>query len=387
MKQEKIMKYLNITTQIMIVTLLSIWFFIPILKEIVKLSSFIQRYEYIFMEFVGIIGIYILVLKVYKNFNKSENKREYLKEILPIVILSIYMIWTLISCVFSPNKNFAFYGTEYRKDGYLTYLIYAGFFALAYILASNKYKKILLNLFLIIAVSTIILMELANHKILFQIFWMKNTTIGIFENSNHYGYYLLLATIISNMLFLTEKSKAVKVIYAVVYSFLLYYLILNNTLGCYLALFVTLIMLFIYYYIYINKTWYLPIISIIIFIIMSCLVQTNGKNIAVSNIKSLGNDFFKILYLLEKSDNENKKIEAGKAGSGRIRLWVNGTKFFIERPLLGYGPENLREKYKEVGIDQDRAHNLIVQLATTSGLPGLLLYITAIRNHVKKVIY
>ena len=42
------------------------------------------------------------------------------------------------------------------------------------------------------------------------------------------------------------------------------------------------------------------------------------------------------------------------------------------------GPENLESKYAAVGINQDRPHNLLIQLATTSGIPGLMLYTFAV---------
>ena len=71
-----------------------------------------------------------------------------------------------------------------------------------------------------------------------------------------------------------------------------------------------------------------------------------------------------------------KDIENG--GSGRIKLWKYGFQFFMQNPILGYGPENLESKYQAVGIEQDRPHNLIVQLATTSGIIGLLSYLSAI---------
>ncbi len=70
-----------------------------------------------------------------------------------------------------------------------------------------------------------------------------------------------------------------------------------------------------------------------------------------------------------------------KAGTSRLLLWKNGIQFFLERPILGYGPENLEVKYLEQGINQDRPHNIIIQLLTTSGIPGCILYISAIRNN------
>ena len=88
-----------------------------------------------------------------------------------------------------------------------------------------------------------------------------------------------------------------------------------------------------------------------------------------------------------KEENNKAKDEvlslAEKAGTGRLDLWINGIKFFLERPILGYGPDNLGAKYKEVEIreedrNQDRPHNLLIQLATTSGIIGLVTYVSAI---------
>ena len=55
-----------------------------------------------------------------------------------------------------------------------------------------------------------------------------------------------------------------------------------------------------------------------------------------------------------------------------------GLKIFLDKPILGYGADNLESEYKKYNIEQDRPHNLIIQLATTSGFPGCILYIIAI---------
>ena len=83
-------------------------------------------------------------------------------------------------------------------------------------------------------------------------------------------------------------------------------------------------------------------------------------------------------------NGKQEKEEIEKAGTGRMELWVNGLKFFTERPIIGFGPENLGKKYFEKNISQDRPHNLIIQLLTTSGLPGCILYVLAIGIIVKR---
>lgn len=396
-------KRIELSMKIIISIFLSIWCIIPFLQTIG--FTFMQQ-QYSYMKIVGLIGIYFLVLYIIKNLYKKESKKEFCIKILPIFIFCAYMIWTLVSCIFSEDLNKAFYGTEYRKEGYITYLAYAGFFSLAFLLDSSKCKKWILNIFLLVAVVNCIIIQIATNNNFTKILMTSDITNGVFYNSNHYGYYLLLVTACANFLFITEEKKYLKMSYLLSYAFLLYYLILNNTFGVYLAIGIALIA-FLIYCLYRKKKIYGAIISIIIFVLMSCIVQTDGKNVAFKNISDLKNDINKIASVISKDEsnnydneskeqniqNENTNVitekeqkEFQKVGTGRMRLWINGAKFFIKNPLLGYGPENLEAKYAEVDVPDDRPHNLILQLATTSGLPGLLLYLSAVRNYYNKSI-
>ena len=53
-------------------------------------------------------------------------------------------------------------------------------------------------------------------------------------------------------------------------------------------------------------------------------------------------------------------------------------RFALKKPIIGYGPDNLKDEYLRAGINQDRPHNLIIYLACVSGFPGMLLYVTAV---------
>ena len=391
---------------IVLFSVLFIWIIIPILKMIQGVSLFTSIYEYKFMEIVGIIGIYLFAFEIYKKIKTTENKKLVIKELLPIIILVGYLIWTLISCIFAQDRQKAFYGDAYRKEGFITYLIYAGFFACAFLIKSDKLKRCLLNSFIIVAIINIILINLTNNSIqMLKIFHFKNIQVGVFSNSNHYGYYLLLATITACLSFIVEKNKIIKSFYGLAYLILIYNLILNNTFGCYIAFAITMILFFVYC-IYQRKNRAITVVSALIFIIISCFVQYNGRNVVVNNAKILFNDISSILdvaknrnnYKIEENvQNENNNIsksenntknnsainsEAEKrlenAGSGRAQLWKYGLKIFLDKPILGYGADNLESEYKKYNIEQDRPHNLIIQLATTSGFPGCILYIIAI---------
>lgn len=397
MNQIKKINYLKLKNIILFI-LLGIWILIPILKEIKITSVFIAHNEYNYMKILATIGIYLIIFDMYKKIKSSENRKNLIKELLPIFILLIYLIWTLISAIFAKNKYFAFFGTSYRKDGFITYLIYAGFFACAFLLDSKKMQKYLLNIFILVGCFTIIFIEMANNRFLYNIFNFNDIEKAVFSNSNHYGYYLLLVLVTTAILFITEKKKVNKSLYLVSYIFIMYYFIKNNTFGCYIA-FAVMIIIYFSYSIYIKKDITSSVVCLVIFIIMSFVVQINGQSIVAKNVRVLFSDIGKILNIdisknnissegaidknLNSDEIENNNldnIDSGweKAGSGRAELWKYGIQLFLEKPILGYGPENLEQEYARFNIDQDRPHNLIIQLATTSGIVGLLLYCTAI---------
>lgn len=373
----------------MLFLLLFVWILIPNLKLIKTTSLMTGIYEYKYMQIVGLIGIYIFVFTILKKIIKNQNRKLLVKELLPVIFLIGYLIWTFFSCIFAENKHNTFYGNEYRQEGFITYLIYAGFFACAFSIESNKLKKYLLNIFIIVAVTNSLLIYIVNNgnNLLEKIIFCKDIERGVFWNQNHYGYYLLLATILSNLFFILENNRISKILYMISYIILLYFLIINNTFGCYLAILIT-ILLFLIYCIYKKKHRFLCLISIIIFTILSICAKYNGNNIVYNNFQTFSKDISCIFDLtrqdikseteddLLKINSEEEKIE--ETGSGRMRLWKYGIKIFFKNPILGYGADNLQVEYEKYNIDQDRPHNLFIQLATTSGIPGLILYICGV---------
>lgn len=371
--------------------LLFIWMIIPILKEIRFTYLSTVMYEYKFMELVGLVGIYCFSYEIYTKIINTKNKKDLIKEIAPLIILIIFLIWTFISCIYAKNKSNAFYGNQYRKEGYITYLIYAGFFSCAYLINSNKLKKYLLNTFIFIAFLNVLIISIANNNSnLAQYFFIQDIQKGIFLNQNHYGYYLLLVTMISCILFINDNNKYMKIFYGVVYVILAYNLILNNTFGCYVALIITIV-LFLIYCLKQKKNRILCMSSLLIFILFSCFVRYNGENVVRTNLEKAMTDMENILeaiiiskddILKENSDNINnveeyinqKQEKLEDAGTGRVRLWGYGIKIFLEKPLLGYGIENLETEYAKYNIEQDRPHNFIIQLLITSGVIGFVLY-------------
>jgi len=356
--------------------LLFIWMLIPFLKEIKIISSFVTKYEHTYIMTVGIIGVIFLLIEIYRSSLNKEKKQGYDKKMLPIILLCIYMMWTYISASFSENTSIAFNGTNYRKEGYITYIAYAGFFACAFLIKSTKRKRILINMLVIVAMLNIIAVE-SYYKNILDDLWVpriKNRTC--FLNRNHYGYYLLLATVSSIFLFITQKNNMIKILYLVSSLFLLYFLVLNNTFGCFIAL-IGILLFFIIYGICKKKIKPYMILLVIILIVMT-LANQNIRTTIEKNFKGLISNINDIVIAINSHGDEEAIKIAEKAGSKRIGLWINGIRFFMERPILGYGPDSLGVRYIKVGISNDRPHNLLIQQATTSGIVGLITYVAAV---------
>ena len=363
-------KITNLIKDIFLFILIIFLLLLPILKQFLPITMLIVESNYLILQTLGILGLYFLVINIYINFEKNNNKKIYLKNLIPIFILVLYMLWTFISSFNAENKHIAFNGTEYRKEGYFTYLAYAGIFGLAFCINSEKLKKILLYLFLIIALLSTIFAQFAEHGYFNHFFWSVDAKTASFFQFNHYGYYLLIANAIACSLFITEKNKFFKILNLIIYSYLLYYLIFNDTFGCYLALILDLIIFLIFCII--KKYKKISIIILISTFILISVFSIHFNNYVATNITVFKDD---IQTIISVDSPESQILDTG---THRMGLWINGIKFFIKKPILGYGPEQLENKYTEVGISQDRPHNLLIQLATTSGFPGLILYISSI---------
>lgn len=379
--KEKLVKIRDI----IIFSLLFFWMIMPIIQCLKPIYTIVKLNKMYFglMKTIGIVGIGLSAITIFDRIKNAENKKSAIKELLPIFIFVLYMIWTLIACFNSRYQRTAFHGNVYRQEGYYMYLNYAGYFLCAFLLKNEKLRKILFNTFIISSLFLVIMSRATlSGERLENIFINADADVTIFAQFNHYGYYLMMTSICSLGLFIKEKNKIVKVLYLITFTIISYGLIWNNTFGCFLAASTTLILYAIYSLI--KKTDRECIFTAItIFIILSCFITRDGVNIAHQNLKKFTHDVTVVVCKITGIEMEGVKGEIleqefEKAGTTRMRLWKYGIQFMLDKPLLGYGPDNLGPLYEDVYIHQDRPHNLLIQLATTSGIPAMLLYVTAV---------
>lgn len=439
-----------------------------------------------------LLATIVLILYYFVNFMENNDGRmlkkikKFLKEEWPFTLLLVFMAWVFISSLFARDSYRSFIGCFNLKDGYLSFMMYGSMLICSMLLIKNneKYKKIIVNTFLITA-TILAVVTLWNHFYLtsdkyeyypwysltegalddgtvgmgdvqgdYFITYGKDpsktavtlgelifgngglpvgenflivtkrvlgeTNSGIFHNSNHYGYYLSICVIVAAVMAMKEKRLDLSILYFVAYVIMLEMAIINNTLGAYLGIAASIIFMLIYAFIPKGSeyTWGKELISTLVLVVTlvlcSCVtVNKDGENIVYNNLSGLFNDL-SILVENDESeagtDNQEKEISgnieqisgntenSGNAessgnteskneedeakasvGSGRGELWASAWKMALQKPFFGYGLENLLYEYNEqFGIGEGRSHSLVFQLAATTGIVGMLLYVVGI---------
>lgn len=401
------------------------------------------RIIYFYNIFLLLATIVLTLYYLVNFMENSEGKmivkiKSFLKKQWPLTLLLIFMIWVFISSILAYDTYRSFIGCFNLKDGYFSFMMYASMLVCSILMGKDeKYRKIIVNTFLITA-TILAAVTLWNYEYLtsdkydggvlitssaktigemlfgnggepygnnFLIVSKRiigEKTSGIFHNSNHYGYYLSICVIVAAIMFVKEKKVCINILYLIAYAIMLRMAIINNTFGAYLGISASLIFLIIYAFIpkedgKINKRElaYIGIVVAMFAVLSATTVNEQKQNIVEKNFSGIYNDFKLLVESKENGNtsNEDKQnnIESGESnttttrsdvdniGSGRGILWQKALVMAFQRPLFGYGLENIKYVYDEqFGINEGRSHNLILQLAATTGIVGMLLYVVGI---------
>ena len=360
---------------------LLIWCGLPLLvlviNPLIKETSTV--YFFMFLIMIGIVGIINGIIYFKNNIGKIRNMK--INSKLPFIVILLFLVWTFISCLFADNKLLSLIGSEYRHDGFLSYICYAAFFINGLIVSSDKLY--IQKLFRLLIISSCILG--INVLIGDNIFitdsnaYEPSIYAAIFSNENHFAYYLTIS-IMCSFFFSIYENK----IYILSFLLLSEVLMMNNTFGSYLAVLITIVIMFIYYLIKKEKR----IIACLLLSMFICLSLFNSN--IIKNMKQTINEVVKIVQnrnsLKETRyidyDNNLEENQQGYllicAGNSRLDLWINGVKLSNKKPLLGYGLENLKKPYKDVVMCDatDRPHNTFIQILMTTGYVGLIMWVS-----------
>jgi len=511
---------------------------------------------------------------------KSEKIKQILKKAWPCVLLIVFMLWTSVGCIqasmeaaaeaaivkqekeinelekeilssnkkeqlerelktlksnYEKNKEIANWTTGNRmknaadrswngcdnlKDGYFSFLFYAMVVVNVLMLGkeSDNLKKNILRVLMGVAIILVLFSFLSIFEPTFMGGMVKYNR-AIFNNSNHYGYFLCISTILCATMAIKDKNLYFRLIAFLGFALNAFMLIINNTFGAYLGVLValsfTIILIVVNFVKELIKNKMIQIenglelVRLVIlgsiFAFFSCIIisanvsygitdgnlqitkrvitkigeynikitqENNNVNIRTSSFKNSGDnrvytinnkelaivknvtdykenteyyELYNKLYeikddkteMVTKTSNEyssktivernfeqlfkdmeairnhfkneseenntilnaennnlsnNNEMTSGakenenelseevsSAGSGRGEVWLTSFELIKQRPIFGWGLENLlNEFYYQYGVNEGRTHNLILQLAGTTGIPGVIFYMVAV---------
>lgn len=327
---------------------------------------------------IGYIGCLVAAIVAAKSLLSAHRAKrpilQYLNEHALPFFLALLLLWSTVSTFLSNNRELSLYGTPYRQEGLLVYFAYAGIFCLGLLIRESRQAR---NLLIAQVMGSIVLSTSFLINYIPAVRWTiphLNTTV--FYQINHFGYYLVLSIVASLVLMTTEpKGSRSFWIWTLSYNLSVATLILNTSLGSYLAVIGGLGLSMIFYHRMedrlTRKRILLAIGSLgLLSIVLDLFIGRLGNDLGI-----LARDTLNIA---------SDAPEAASAGTGRWALWKSGVQFALMKPWFGHGPENLGALYHLYGpFDIDRPHNELIQLAASQGIPAMLLYIAGLSFHLR----
>lgn len=297
----------------------------------------------------------------------SLSVRETAHRLVPYFFFILFASGILVSTLVRGTGSYDMTGHWYMHESIFSYIIYSlAYFFCAMMLWNSRVRKILLYLLVATALPIHILTmvnEWVTHITYFDAQGLSTGNVtAVFFNSNHYGYYIMITLLTSALLYAYGKNTILQVLTAACGVAATMALILNNTLGAFLAsLFV--LTLFVIYCLIMDRAHLKQSLVILGIFLLITILMSFRHNTIFSSLLVLSDDIAMIA--------ENP-LEADSAGSSRWRLWKGTVQHMPEHPLVGFGVEGLLSLY---GIGTP--HNEFLQYAAFFGIPVMLYYIAA----------
>ncbi len=313
-----------------------------------------------FMAMVQIVFFAWLLLAFYnKNYRPRINSIS--------IAMFLYIGAMALSTVFSADSSLSFWSNHERMMGLLMHLhLFAFFLVLSSTFRKEKDWSIFIGFSILIA-SIVSLIGIAdNFEILsFKTDFARGSTLG---NTSFMGTYLLINVFLALYLFLREK-RSWKTFYAVNFMAISLGLILNpGGRAMKGAFFIGFVVFFFLYLAFVQRGKAIRKVAktVIVLSVISCAI--------------LG------LMVFQEGSFVRNEVESLYGMHGRLAVWEKAWLGFMEKPLLGWGPESfdliflknfnpkmfLEDYGREVWFD--RAHNTVFDSIATTGVLGTITF-------------
>ncbi len=342
-------------------------FILPILSLIVAGSfffPFITGKNFFFRIMVEVLFfLWVFVACFDKKYRPTKS---------PVLIaLAATLFFLTLATIFGVNPYRSFWSNFERMEGLVGHIhLFAYFLVLASILRKEKDWKWFFTSLLGVSFVLTVYGFLQHFGVLaiHQGSTRLDATLG---NATYYAIFMIFHLFIVSLLFYWSKNKWIRSGLAVLFALDVLLVFLTATRGAILGLFggsLIFALLMLFFNFKKKKVRYaaLGILGALVLTLALFLLLKNTsfvqKNSALSRLASI-------------SFTETT-VES------RFTIWKMATKGFLERPFLGWGPENFNlvfNKYFEPKLWPqepwfDRAHNIIFDWLISGGILGFLAY-------------
>lgn len=298
--------------------------------------------------------------------------------------LVLMLAWCGVSTMFSADPMTAFCGSLYRQEGFCTYLIYAALFFCSRRSCQDNQSWILIwGLCLVGTFLSIWAMlfasplgEMAKEKFGPMVVWY-NSVGAIFTNPNHFAYFLSMSTLGGAGLYMVETSGIRRGMAGICYLVQILMLLYNESLGGYLAVSVGLTLLLILGVIRKDGTAVRTLVLMAVLAGFALIRRYVGHDVS--------SDMQDVIEAFDTAEQVgaigvlDEEATTGSSSVDRLLMWKQAVQYTLQRPLLGYGPDGSGVlHFYDTMAGSDRPHNEYLQYAAFFGIPGALMYLTAL---------
>lgn len=299
-----------------------------------------------------------------------------------LAVFAVLLAWSVVCTIVSDSPWLQFLGGSYMRDGLSSYFMYAAFSLCASMIKDDKEKTKLLTLFTGVVSYLCVIMFLQESGIPFFKYCFPAKRAAVFNNLNHFGYVLCMSlSAITGLYLYSDSSRGIKRLLLAEFTFQIVALLYNDTFGAYVAVLFALPLIYFFYARSGRKITAESLAPVALFAIVSAVNGSGvipGFSALNANLRQFSLDIFGIA---------SNAPSSGEAGSNRMQLWRDTIKRIKQRPVFGFGPEGF---YGDNEISGGLSpHNEYLQIAGYLGIPGLILYLTALLSifvhHWKKI--
>lgn len=345
-----------------------------ILSPFILLNGFLSPYE--LPKFVTTL-ITAQIIAVLLLFNFSKLKFDLLTKIILGYLLIVFM-----ANILGLDPKTSLIGSVWRYQGFL--LLLSGF--IFYLASKYSINKKYIEASIIITgfiLSAITILEYILISYGYHFPTINNRLVATMGNPNFLAGYILLTLpfiLYSNII---SKYKIAIIIFCLIA------IILTESRSGILAL-IFLFSIYFYQKIY-NKRVRIYLVIALAFIGAAFLFKILFTMYVTSPTNYKLDDYQRrsfCLYHLPENKNpwrtirlfyetNPKLLKRSSLCESRIIIWNEGYKAFVKRPITGYGQENFELIFpKKLRFNVDNSHNLFLETLISSGIIGLLVFIS-----------